>query len=75
MFNTPARQAARVRNHRIRTLRMIYTHAATQVGDVSRRVTILQAIDRELIDLGAESHTDRIQRQHKEYEDAARSGL
>lgn len=66
MFDTPARQAARIRNHKIRTLRMIYTHAATQFADVSRRITVLDAIDRELIELGAESHTDRIQRQLQE---------
>lgn len=67
MFDTPARQAARIRNHKIRTLRMIYTHAASQVSDVSARTTILQLLDRELITLGAESQSDRLQRQLQEH--------
>lgn len=62
MFDTPARQAARTRNHKIRTLRMIYTHAAAQLSDVSRRITVLEAIDRELIELGAEAQSIRILR-------------
>ena len=69
MFDTPARQAARIRNHKIRTLRMIYTHAASQVSDFSARITILQLLDRELITLGAESQSDRLQRQLLEHVD------
>jgi hypothetical protein len=62
MFDTPARQAARIRNHKIRTLRMIYTYAASQVSDISARTTILQLLDRELINLGAEAQSIRILR-------------